>query len=111
MRKKQRPNIVYSTDPDYIIENNDEEQKTNIPQSQQKLRIWLEKRPGGKNVSIIRGFIGSVSDLQYIEKIIKTRCHCGGTVKNGEIILQGNQREKIQSILISLNYQVTLSGG
>jgi translation initiation factor 1 len=109
--QKKRSHIVYSTDPDYIIENTNEEPGASIPPSQQKLRIWLEKRPGGKNVSIIRGFMGPKSELQQLAKIVKTRCHCGGTVKNGEVILQGNQRERIEFILISLNYQVKLSGG
>ena len=86
--------MVYSTNPDYGIEDNFEE--TTLEPSQQNLRIWLEKGGrGGKVASVIKGFIGSDESLKSLGKKLKTSCGTGGSAKNGEIIIQGDHRNKM----------------
>jgi translation initiation factor 1 len=111
MIQKSNSQIVFSTDPDVSLTNQQDEKADTVNPELQKLRIWLEKRPGGKYVSIVKGFIGPLNELKNLERIIKSNCHCGGSIKNNEIILQGDQREKVLKILKSLNYSVKLSGG
>ncbi len=102
--------IVYSTDPNYSAK---EEINTidKIDPDKQNLRIWLEKRPGNKIVSIIRGFIGTDNELKDLSKVMKKQCGVGGTVKSGEIIIQTKDRQKLLQILNSLGYFAKLSGG
>ena len=102
--------IVFSTDPNY----SEYEEKVivdNIESSNQNLRIWLEKRPGNKIVSIIRGFVGTESDLKDLSKVVKKRCGVGGSVKTGEMIIQTKDRQKLLQILTELGYFAKLSGG
>ena len=102
--------IVYSTDPNYSAE----EEKVIvevIETGKQNLRIWLEKRPGNKIVSIIRGFVGTDSELNDLSKTVKKRCGVGGSVKTDEIIIQTKDRQKLLQILKELGYFAKLSGG
>lgn len=102
--------IVFSTDPNFSVE---EEKITDdvIKLAKQNLRIWLEKRPGNKIVSIIRGFIGTESEYKDLSKVLKKRCGVGGSVKTGEIIIQTKDRQKLLQILNDLGYFAKLSGG
>lgn len=102
--------IVFSTDPDFSVE---EEKITDdvIKPEKQNLRIWIEKRPGNKIVSIIRGFIGTESEYKDLSKVLKKRCGVGGSVKTGEIIIQTKDRQKLLQILNDLGYSAKLSGG
>lgn len=102
--------IVYSTDPNYSA---DEEQNIIdvIEPAKQNLRIWIEKRSGNKIVSIIRGFIGTESELKTLSKVIKKQCGVGGSVKAGEIIIQTKDRKKLLQILNEMGYFAKLSGG
>ena len=102
--------IVYSTDPNYSI-NDDSEVVEKREPNEQNLRIWYEKRPGNKVVSVVRGYTGSAEDMTAIAKTIKKKCGVGGSVKNGEIIIQTKEREKILNILTKLGFRVKLSGG
>ena len=102
--------IVFSTDPNYSSEKDEINNKKAYPKNQ-NLRIWLEKRPGNKNVSIIRGFVGTESDLKDLSKVLKKRCGVGGSVKTGEIIIQTKDRQKLLQILTELGYFAKLSGG
>ncbi|MFC1565356.1 translation initiation factor [Candidatus Neomarinimicrobiota bacterium] len=101
--------IVYSTDPNYAAEETDIIEL--IEPGSQNLRIWVEKRPGNKIVSIIRGYIGTESELKDLSKVIKKRCGIGGSVKAGEIIIQTKDRQKLLQILNDLGYFAKLSGG
>ena len=102
--------IVYSTDPKYSAEEENNFADV-IEPGIQNLRIWLEKRPGNKIVSIIRGFIGTDSDLKDLSKVLKKRCGVGGSVKTTEIIVQTKDRQKLLQILNDLGYFAKLSGG
>ena len=102
--------IVYSTDPNYSA-NEEIDTIDKIEPDKQNLRIWLEKRPGNKIVSIIRGFIGTDSELKDLSKVMKKQCGVGGSVKSGEIIIQTKDRQKLLQILNALGYFAKLSGG
>ncbi len=103
--------IVFSTDSDFDI-NNELNKKSDVHKpEEQNLRIWIEKRPGNKIVSIIRGYVGTESELKDISKLIKKRCGVGGSVKAGEIIIQTKDRQKLLQILNDLGYFAKLSGG
>ena len=102
--------IVYSTNPNYSA-NEEINTIDKIDPDKQNLRIWLEKRPGNKIVSIIRGFIGTDSELKDLSKVMKKQCGVGGSVKSGEIIIQTKDRQKLLQILNASGYFAKLSGG
>ena len=102
--------IVYSTDPNYSTEEENDIIDTLKPDTQ-NLRIWLEKRPGNKVVSIIRGFIGTDYELKELSKVLKKQCGVGGSVKAGEINIQTKDRQKLLQILNELGYFAKFSGG
>jgi translation initiation factor 1 len=106
--KNDKFGFVYSTDPDFKFqEENDRVQET-LPPAQQKLRIRLEtKHRGGKAATIVSGFIGKEDDLEALGKSLKNYCGTGGSVKDGEIIIQGDQREKVIQWLQKSGYKQT----
>ncbi len=110
MSKKNKPDksgFVFSTDPSFSFDHeNNGPQKTLSPEKQ-KLRIILEtKHRAGKAVTLVTGFIGMPEDLEKLCKDLKTSCGSGGSAKDGEIIIQGDQREKIKQYLLKKNYVV-----
>jgi translation initiation factor 1 len=105
--KKKLSGIVYSTNPDFIY-NQSEDAAT--ASGKQDLRIWLEKRSGGKFATIIKGFIGNQNDLESLGKLLKSKCSTGGTAKDGEIILQGDQRDKVLKLLEKEGYKAKKAG-
>ena len=105
---KDRLNVVYSTNPDFQYENIEEEEVETLPKNQQKLRVSIEKKGrGGKTVTLVRGFIGSENDLKELGKILKTKCGVGGSVKDEEIIIQGDFKQRITDLLKTEGYTQT----
>jgi translation initiation factor 1 len=112
MNKKKLNGIVYSTNPDYIFENEGSRKVPTLSPQLQKLYIWLEsKGRNGKVVTVIKGFEGTPEDLEKLSGELKKSCGTGGSVKDGEILIQGNFREKILLNLSQKGYQVKKAGG
>lgn len=102
---KDRLNVVYSTNPDYSYENMEEEEAATLPKNQQKLRVSIEKKGrGGKTATLVRGFIGTENDLKELGKTLKTRCGVGGSVKDGEILIQGELKQRVIDLLKAEGY-------
>jgi translation initiation factor 1 len=103
---KDRLNVVYSTNPNFQYEMDEAEDAETFPKEKQLLRISLDKRNrGGKKVTLITGYIGKDEDLQDLGKELKVKCGVGGSAKDGEIIVQGDFRNKICEILLKEGYQ------
>ncbi|MRX47448.1 translation initiation factor [Pedobacter puniceum] len=104
--------IVFSTNPDHVYEASEEEMQETPDNKHQDLRVQLDKKQrGGKAVTLITGFIGHPDDLAALGKMLKTKCGVGGTVKDGEILVQGDFRQKIIDILLKEGYKVKKIGG
>lgn len=103
---KDRLNIVYSTNPDFSFDTNDEsEDMEALPKGKQLLRIELDKKHRkGKSVTLITNFVGSDDDLQELAKLLKTKCGVGGSARAGEILLQGDFRTKVLELLTKEGY-------
>ena len=102
---KARLNVVYSTNPDYQYENEEIEEAETLPKNQQKLRVSMEKKGrGGKTVTLIKGFVGTEDDLKELGKLLKTKCGVGGSVKDDEIIIQGDFKQRIIDLLKAEGY-------
>ena len=110
--KKIKGNIIYSTNQDYQYDFDNDEKAETLPTSQQTLKVWLDrKQRKGKVVTLIEGFVGNDDDLKSLAKQLKTRCGVGGTAKDGEIIIQGDHREKVLEILMKEGYGAKKAGG
>jgi len=110
-KKKNNGSMVYSTNPNFKPEEEQEEGDATLPASQQQLKIYLDRLGGGKLLSRVTGFIGKEDDLETLGKTLKQKCGVGGSVKNGEILLQGDHRDKLVKILSEMNYKVKKAGG
>ena len=105
---KERLNIVYSTNPDFQYSTDEMEENETLPKQQQKLRVSIEKNHrGGKTVTIVKNFTGTEADAKELGKLLKTRCGTGGSVKDGEILVQGDFKEKVIEILKKEGYTQT----
>tara|TARA_Y100000589_G_scaffold298959_1_gene307998 strand:- start:161 stop:505 length:345 start_codon:yes stop_codon:yes gene_type:complete len=109
---KERLGTVYSTNPDFNYEEIEGEVKETLPHHKQKLYVSLDKRNRkGKAVSLVEGFIGTEKDIKNLGKMLKSKCGVGGSVKEGEILIQGDFRNKIIELLQKEGYQVKRKGG
>ncbi|MGE5518313.1 MAG: translation initiation factor [Candidatus Dadabacteria bacterium] len=109
MSKKNKPDksgFVYSTDPSFRFEHEDEKQAETLPPQQQKLKVRLDtKHRAGKAVTLVDGFVGKEEDLEDLGKKLKNFCGTGGSAKDGEIIVQGDQRDKVLQWLAKNGYK------
>jgi len=109
---KQRLGAVYSTDPDFQYRTADDPSPATLPAAQQDLRVWIDRhRSGGKQATIVRGFVGGDGDLEDLARLLKSRCGVGGSAKAGEIIIQGDHRDKVVAILVKEGYKAKKAGG
>ena len=109
---KSRLNIVYSTDPDYQYQTGAAPDRDALAPGKQDLRVWLDrKQRAGKQATIVRGFVGTDDDLKELARILKSKCGVGGSAKNGEIIIQGDFRDRVTDILLEGGYRVKKAGG
>lgn len=102
--------FVFSTNNSFEFEK-EEDQETLAPNKQYLEALFSNKGRGGKTVTVITGFMGSEADLKSLGKMLKTKCGVGGSVKDNEIIIQGNYRDKIMEILKKEGYNVKRVGG
>jgi len=111
MSKKNKPDtrgFVYSTDPGFSFQREENEARETLPANNQKLKIRLDtKHRAGKAVSLIEGFTGTNEDLEDLGKKLKNFCGTGGSIKDGEIIIQGDQRDKILQWLLKNGYKLS----
>lgn len=108
---KKASGVVYSTNDDYDYDYDEQEEET-LPPSEQVLHCCYEKKGrGGKEVTVIRNFIGTEDDMKDLAKLLKTKCGTGGSAKNGEIVIQGNVRDKVMEILNKEGYKTKRIGG
>ena len=107
-KKNKRIGVVYSTNPDYEYTNQEEEMQTTTPKDKQALRVQIDrKKRRGKEVTLITGFNGNRDDLKALGKFLKSKCGVGGSVKDGEIIIQGNHKTKVIDLLNGVGYTQT----
>ena len=111
-KNKNLQGIVYSTNPDFKPAKDSIDESVTLPPQQQDLRVLLDrKQRAGKSVTLITGFIGTTADLEQLGKMLKTKCGTGGSVKDGEILVQGDVRDKAMNLLLASGYKVKKAGG
>ncbi len=105
---KNRLNVVYSTNPDFQYETENTEEAETLSPNQQKLRVQLDrKNRGGKVVTLVTGFVGTDDDLKELGRMLKSKCGVGGSAKDGEIIVQGDFKQKVLELLKKEGYTQT----
>lgn len=112
MAKKKKINVVYSTNPDFNFDYEDDEVQETLEPSEQLLYVSIDrKQRAGKEVTLVEGFVGAPDDLKDLAKLLKSKCGVGGSAKNGEIIVQGKFKDKVADILRKEGYGVKTKGG
>ena len=111
-KNKKKSNVVYSTNPNFEYEEDQQENQSTLPNGEQLLYVSIDrKKRKGKEVTLIENFVGDQDDLKELGKDLKSKCGVGGTSKNGEIIIQGGFRDKIIELLNKIGYQTKRKGG
>ncbi len=108
---KDRLGVVFSTNPDYEYNTADEAEAETLDPAKQNLKIWLDRLKGGRVATVVRGFVGSSDDLAALGKELKKSCGVGGTAKDGEIIIQGDHRDRVVELLTKAGYRCKKAGG
>ena len=111
-KNKNISGVVYSTDPEFTYSYDQQEEQATLPPKQQDLRVQLDKKQrGGKAVTLVTGFVGKEEDLIALGKLLKQKCGVGGSAKDGEILIQGDFRDKVIELLKQNEYKVKKIGG
>ena len=110
-KNKHRDGIVFSTESSFEYESLNNDNAETLPSQQQDLRVFLDRKGGGKMVSRVNGFIGKIDDLEELAKSLKKHCGVGGSIKDGETLIQGDHREKIVLFLTKQGYKCKKAGG
>lgn len=109
---KKRDGVVYSTSSNFSYQYEGEDSAETLPPSQQKLKVLLDKKArAGKQVTLVEGFIGTDEDLKELGKLLKNKCGVGGSAKDGEILIQGDHRDKVLQILTQEGFGAKKAGG
>ena len=109
---KDRLNVVYSTNPDFAYETDDEQETETLEPGKQNLKVSIDrKQRAGNSVTLVQGFVGTSDDLKELAKMLKNKCGVGGSAKDGEIIIQGEFKQKVFDLLLQAGYKVKMSGG
>jgi len=112
MAKKKKINVVYSTNPDYSYDYNDESEPETLLPKEQNLYVSIDrKKRAGKEVTLVEGFVGETDDLKALAKMLKGKCGVGGSVKEGDILIQGKFKDKVFDLLKAEGYAVKKKGG
>tara|TARA_B110000438_G_scaffold137968_1_gene133294 strand:+ start:378 stop:713 length:336 start_codon:yes stop_codon:yes gene_type:complete len=109
-KNKKKKGFMYSTNPNFEFEYENQEMET-LPNNKQHLKVCIDKHRAGKIAIIIKDFAGNTEDLKALGKLLKTKCGVGGSAKNGEIIIQGDVRDKVMEILEKEGYNYKRVGG
>ena len=107
---KNKKGVMYSTNPDFEYEYENKEMET-LPNNEQHLKVCIDKHRAGKIAVIIKDFVGTTNDLKDLGKRLKSKCGVGGSAKNGEIIIQGNVRDKVMELLQKEGFNYKRVGG
>lgn len=108
---KARLGTVYSTNPDFQYDTDRADEPGTLPPAQQNLRVWLDrKQRAGKVATLVKGFVGREADLQELARLLKTKCGVGGAAKEGEVIIQGDHRDRVVEILTKSGYRCKKAG-
>lgn len=110
-KDKNRVNVVYSTNPNFKFEEENETDEQSVKPSLEQLKIYLDRLGGGKLLSRVTGFTGKTGDIETLGKLLKQKCGVGGTVKEREILIQGDHRDKIILLLQKEGYKIKKAGG
>lgn len=109
-KKQQNGGFVFSTNPGFQLNQEEDTTETLAPEKQ-ILRIWLERVKGGKEATVIKGFIGTDDDIEALAKLLKNKCASGGNAKDGIILVQGDHRDKVLALLLDQGYKNTKKAG